>query len=121
MSIVLDKIGYLCDISTTMKYAIIETGGKQYKVQKGDVINVERLKNAKPKISFDKVVAICSKSGIKTGNPYIQGATVKAEVLAEEKGKKTIIVKFRRRKSYEKKTGHRQIYTKVEIGTISED
>ncbi|MDP8233259.1 MAG: 50S ribosomal protein L21 [Candidatus Saelkia tenebricola] len=103
-----------------MKYAIIETGGKQYKVKEGDTIEVERLEAKQSKIKFDKVVAVSTDSGFKAGTPYIKGANVAAEIIEEKKAKKVISFKYKRRKSSSSKRGHRQIYTKVKIGDISE-
>jgi len=103
-----------------MKYAIIETGSKQYKVKEGDILDVERLTAAKSKVEFDKVVAISTDSGLKAGAPYVKGAKVSAAVIEEKKGGKVISFKFRRRKSSSSKRGHRQIYTRVKIENISE-
>jgi len=118
--IFLDKISLLWHILKTMKYAIIETGSKQYKVKEGDILDVERLIAAKSKVKFDKVVAISTDSGLKAGMPYVEGAKVSAVVVEEKKGKKVISFKFRRRKSSSSKRGHRQIYTRVKIEKISE-
>lgn len=103
-----------------MSYAIIETGGKQYKVKEGEIISIERINTTQPKVEFDKIVAVSTDSGIKIGTPYVSGAKVIAEVLGEEKGEKVIVFKYRRRKSSKTKKGHRQIYTKVKIEKIME-
>jgi large subunit ribosomal protein L21 len=103
-----------------MKYAIIETGGKQYKVKEGDVIAVERLKTQEPEVQFDKVVFLSTNGDAKIGTPYVEGAKVIGKILGEEKGEKVIIFKYRRRKSSKTKRGHRQIYTKVKIEKIVE-
>ena len=103
-----------------MKYAIIETGGKQYKVKEGDVIAVERIKNQEPQVQFDKVVFLSTNGDAKIGTPYVEGAKVIGRILGEEKGEKVIIFKYRRRKSSKTKRGHRQIYTKVKIEKIVE-
>ena len=102
-----------------MNYAIIETGGKQYKVKEGDIITVERI-NSPGHARFDKVLFISSEAGFKIGQPYIKGAKVTADVVGEEKGKKVTMLKYRRRKSSRRKKGHRQIYTKVKIDKIAE-
>ncbi len=100
-------------------YAIIETGGKQYKVQTGDVVFVEKL-NAEEdaEIVFDKVVAVCGDDGIKAGAPYVQGATVAAKVVKNGKAKKITVFTYKPKKNEKRKLGHRQPYTKVEIGEI---
>ncbi|OON99636.1 MAG: 50S ribosomal protein L21 [Epulopiscium sp. Nele67-Bin004] len=100
-------------------YAIIETGGKQYKVEEGSVINVEKLhKAAGEEVVFDKVLAVSKDGSLSCGNPTVNGATVKAEVVAEGKSKKIIVFKYKAKKSYKKKQGHRQPFTKVKITTI---
>ncbi|MFY9198840.1 MAG: 50S ribosomal protein L21 [Acutalibacteraceae bacterium] len=100
-------------------YAIIETGGKQYKVSAGDTIYVEKLdveENAT--ITFDKVIAVCSDDGIKVGDPYVKGAKVAAKALKNGKGKKITVFTYKPKKDSKRKMGHRQPYTKVEIGSI---
>lgn len=100
-------------------YAIIETGGKQLKVEAGDTIFVEKLDvEAGEKYVFDKVLAIGDKS-IKLGAPYIEGATVDATVEKQGKGKKIIVYKYKPKKHYHKKQGHRQPYTKLVINAIN--
>ena len=101
-------------------YAIIETGGKQYKVQDGDVIFIEKI-NAEndSKFVFDKVVAVGADDGIKVGAPYVDGATVEANVVKTGKAKKTIVYKMKPKKNYRRKQGHRQPYTKVQITAIN--
>ena len=96
--------------------AIIETGGKQYYVEKGTVLYVEKLDAAKGEtVTFDKVLMA---NGV-VGHPYVSGAKVKAEVLKHGKQKKIIIFKYNQKKNYHKKQGHRQPYTKVEIKEVS--
>ncbi|MGI6268278.1 MAG: 50S ribosomal protein L21 [Acutalibacteraceae bacterium] len=100
-------------------YAIIETGGKQYKVSAGDTIYVEKLdveENAT--ITFDKVIAVSSDDGIKVGDPYVKGAKVAAKALKNGKGKKITVFTYKPKKDSKRKMGHRQPYTKVEIGSI---
>ena len=101
-------------------YAIIETGGKQYKVQDGDVIFIEKI-NAEidSKFVFDKVVAVGADDGIKVGAPYVDGATVEANVVKTGKAKKIIVYKMKPKKNYRRKQGHRQPYTKVQITAIN--
>ncbi len=101
-------------------YAIIETGGKQYKVQDGDVIFVEKLDvESEAKYVFDKVVAVCADDGIKVGAPYVDGVTVEANVVKNGKAKKVIVYKMKPKKNYRRKQGHRQPYTKVQITAIN--
>lgn len=101
-------------------YAVIATGGKQYKVSKGDVIRVEKL-GAEPgdDVKFDKVLLVADGDSIDIGAPYIEGGNVSAKVQANGRGKKIKIMKFNRRKHHQKETGHRQDFTEVEIVDIS--
>ena len=102
------------------KSAIIETGGKQYKVNEGDVIYIELLEAEDgDKIKFSNVLAIFDKDNSKIGSPYVQGASVEATVIKKGKAKKVIVFKMKRRKGYRRKQGHRQPYTKVKIEKIS--
>ncbi len=101
-------------------YAIIVTGGKQYKVANGDVVFVEKLdaeENAE--ITFDKVLAVGSDDGITVGAPYVEGATVAGKVLKNGKGKKVTVFTYKPKKNEKRKKGHRQPYTKVEITGIN--
>lgn len=100
-------------------YAIIETGGKQYKVQEGDLIKVEKLGlEAGDTIKFDKVLAIADDI-FTFGAPYVDGAVVDASVIAEGKDKKVIIYKYKSKKGFHKKKGHRQPFTQVKIEKIN--
>ena len=99
-------------------YAIIETGGKQYRVEKGDVIDVELLEANNNNIEFNNVLFINNGSGIKLGNPYISKSLVKAELLQEVKGPKVVSYKYKQRKGYRRKVGHRQRYLRVKITDI---
>lgn len=101
-------------------YAVIETGGKQYKVEEGDILSVEKLTaNEGEKVNFDKVMLVSGEEGIKVGKPYVEGATVEAEVLFHGKGKKIIVFKYKPKKNYRKKQGHRQPFTRVKITKIT--
>ena len=101
-------------------YAIIETGGKQYKVQNGDQVKVEKLNaEAGNTVVFDKVLACGEGSDIKVGTPYLEGLTVEGEVVESGKGDKVIIFKYKAKKDYRKKQGHRQPYTLVEITSVA--
>ncbi len=100
-------------------YAIIETGGKQYKVQSGDVLFVEKLDAAEEaSVTFDKVIALHNDKDLKVGAPYIKGASVDARVLKNGKGKKITVFTYKPKKGSKRKMGHRQPYTKVQIETI---
>ncbi len=100
-------------------YAIIATGGKQYKVAEGDIIRVEKLGvEAGESVTFDQVLVV-SGDDVKVGNPTVDGASVSATVVGEVKGKKVIVYKYKRKTGYHKKNGHRQAYTKVKIEKIN--
>lgn len=100
-------------------YAIIATGGKQYKVSEGDIIRVEKLGvEADEKVTFDQVLLV-SGSDVKVGNPTVSDATVEATVLGNGKSKKVIVYKYKRKTGYHKKNGHRQAYTEVKIDKIN--
>lgn len=100
-------------------HAIIETGGKQYKVAEGDVLFIEKLpQQAGDEIKFDKVLAVLGDEP-EFGTPVAEGAKVEATVVKNGKGKKVRVYKYKAKKGYHKRQGHRQPYTKVEIGKIS--
>ena len=100
-------------------YAIIATGGKQYKVSEGDIITIEKLGvDAGEKVTFDQVLAV-SGDDMKVGNPTVAGATVEASVIKEGRAKKVIVYKYKRKTGYHKKNGHRQQYTAVKIEKIN--
>lgn len=100
-------------------YAIIETGGKQYRVQNGDRIAVEKLNAADGEnVVFDKVLVMGDGAEAKVGAPYVDGAAVEGKVIESGKGKKIIIFKYKAKKDYRKKQGHRQPYTLVEITAV---
>jgi len=101
-------------------YAVIETGGKQYIVRENDVVNIERL-GVEPndEITFDNVLMVSDEKGdVKIGTPKLNDAKVEGEALAEEKGDKILMGKFKRRKDYRRRIGHRQIQTSVKIKSI---
>jgi large subunit ribosomal protein L21 len=101
-------------------HAIIETGGKQYKVAEGDVVYIEKIEqDAGDKVTFDRVLAILDEDKATFGAPSVEGASVEATVVKNGKGKKIRIFKYNSKKGYRKRQGHRQPYTKVEIGKIS--
>ena len=102
-------------------YAVIETGGKQYRVQKDDVVSVELLDKAEAgqKIELGRVLALNDGSGLKIGAPVVAGAKVTAEVVAEYRAAKVVAFKKKRRKGYHRKVGHRQNLLKVKIASIA--
>lgn len=99
-------------------YAIIRTGGKQYKVSEGDEIKIEKLdREVGDKVEFE-VLMLCGEEGVKVGKPVVEGASAKAEVVSQGKGKKVIVFKYKPKKDSRKKQGHRQPYTTVKINSI---
>ena len=101
-------------------HAIIETGGKQYKVTEGDTLFIEKLPGeANDTVKFDKVLAVLDGETTKFGAPVVEGAKVDASVVKNGRGKKVIVFKYKPKKGYRRKQGHRQPYTKVTIGKIS--
>ena len=100
-------------------YAVIETGGKQYRVQEGDVISVEKLGLIEGEgYTFDKIMMVSTDAGLKVGSPYVEGATVSATAVEEGRAKKVIVYKYKSKKGYHKKQGHRQYFTKLQINGI---
>ncbi len=100
-------------------YAVIETGGKQYRVQEGDVLFVEKLDaNEGDTVSFDKILLMSKDGDIVAGKPYVENVKVEASVLAQGKAKKIIVFKYKAKKNYRKKQGHRQPFTKVKVEKI---
>ena len=100
-------------------YAVIEACGKQYKVTKGDVVFFEKLEVEEgKKVTFDKVVLLSDDGKVEVGAPYVKGIKVEGKVVAHGKGKKIIVFKYKAKKNYRRKQGHRQPYTKVEITAI---
>ncbi len=101
-------------------YAVIKTGGKQYRVREGDLLRVEKLDAAEgSSITFDQVLLVADKDNIQVGAPYLEGNKVSATVRSHGRGEKINIIKFRRRKHYRKRMGHRQYFTELHIDTIS--
>lgn len=101
-------------------YAVIKTGGKQYKVQEGDTIRVEKLEASEGEtIKLDTVLMLTDGDKVTVGTPLVAGASVSATVKAQGRGKKIKIIKFRRRKHYRRQAGHRQAYTELAITGIS--
>ncbi len=104
-----------------MTFAVIKTGGKQYIVEPGDKLQVEKLdiKEGQAEVSFTEVLLSDKDGTLQIGMPFIKGAEVKAKVLGEKKGDKLIIFKYKPKKRYKRKIGHRQKYTEVEIISIT--
>lgn len=101
-------------------YAVIKTGGKQYKVEEGFTIKVEKLNNeVGDKVNFDEVVLLSNDGDITVGKPVIEGASVSGTVLEQGKNKKVVVYKYKPKKNYSKKRGHRQPYTLVKIDSIN--
>lgn len=101
-------------------YAVIKTGGKQYRVEQGATIRVEKLPGDKgTTLEIGEVLLVGDGDSIKVGKPMVEGAKVSAEIVAQELGPKLLVFKFRRRKAYRKKNGHRQQYTALKITGIS--
>ncbi len=101
-------------------YAIIETGGKQYKVMSGDELFIEKLDaEAETTVTFDKVIAVSNDETITVGDPYVAGASVEAKILKNGKAKKITVFTYKPKKGKQRKLGHRQPYTKVKIEAIN--
>ena len=101
-------------------YAVIKSGGKQHRIEKGERLKLEKIEAATgDTIEFDEVLMVGSGNGVKIGAPLVEGGKVTAEVMSHGRHEKIRIVKFNRRKHHRKETGHRQWYTEVKITTIS--
>jgi len=101
-------------------YAVISTGGKQYKLAQGDVCRIEKLDAEEgATVDLDKVLMIADGDNINIGTPFVDGGKVTATIKAHGRAKKVEIMKFRRRKHHQKRTGHRQYYTEIEVTSIS--
>ncbi len=101
-------------------YAVIETGGKQYRVQVGDKFRIEKINGeTKTEVVFDKVLLVAGEGETKTGTPYVDGARVTAEILAHGRADKVLVFKYKSKKGYRRMQGHRQYYTEVIIRNIS--
>jgi large subunit ribosomal protein L21 len=101
-------------------YAIIRTGGKQYRVKEGEILLVERLGKSEGQHAFEDVLLVSDgDAGVRVGRPRVDGAKVVATILGERKAKKVLVFKFKKRKNHQKLRGHRQVYTRVKIDSIS--
>ena len=100
-------------------YAIVESGGKQYRVSQGDVVRLEKLTAQEGEVvELDKVLLVSDGNGVKVGNPYVEGARVTVKVQGHGRGKKVIVFKYKPKKNYRRKHGHRQPYTEVVVENI---
>tara|TARA_B100001094_G_scaffold248901_1_gene246059 strand:- start:1587 stop:1946 length:360 start_codon:yes stop_codon:yes gene_type:complete len=100
-------------------YAVIESGGKQHRVEEGEILQLEKLVAAAgDKVKFDKILLVGEGESVKIGKPYVEGGQVEAKVVRQGRGEKIKIVKFNRRKHFKKQQGHRQFFTEVEITAI---
>jgi len=100
-------------------YAVIESGGKQHRVEEGEILRLEKLEAATgDKVKFEKILLVGEGKSVKIGTPYVEGSQVTAEVLKQGRGDKIRIIKFNRRKNYRKQQGHRQWFTEVKITNI---
>ena len=100
-------------------YAVIKTGGKQYKVSEGETLKIEKLEvDPGKKVTFKEVLMVADGDNVQLGAPLIEKASVEAKVISQGKGKKVNILKFRRRKNSMKQQGHRQLFTEIQIGKI---
>jgi len=102
-----------------MKFSVIKTGGKQYKVQEGDTLMVEKLEHDGAKVVFDEVLLLSNEKDVKVGQPFISGAKVEAKVIEDGKDKKKMVFRFKAKTRRRKKKGHRQPFTKVQITKIT--
>ena len=101
-------------------YAIIKTGGKQYRVQEGDIITIEKLEAvADETVTFDQVLTVVNDGSVKVGTPLVNGAKVTGKVVEHGKGKKILVFKYKAKSNYRRRQGHRQPFTKVRIESIN--
>lgn len=102
-------------------FAVIKTGGKQYKVREGQILKIEKIAGkVGDKIGFDKILLVADEDGkeVKVGNPNVAGAKVAAEILEQGRAKKVMVIKYKPKVRYRRKVGHRQMYTKVKVTSI---
>lgn len=100
-------------------FAVVKTGGKQYKVSEGDILSVEKLGKTEGNITLEEVLLVVDDKDVKIGNPKIPGAQVEAKVIEEGKGDKKMVFRYKSKTRYKKKKGHRQPFTKIQITKIS--
>lgn len=100
-------------------YAVVATGGKQYRVEAGEILQVEKLAgDVGSEVTFDQVLMLGEGDDVQIGQPIVQGAMVKGHIVEQDRGKKIIVFKYKRRKRYRRKQGHRQSYTAIKIDAI---
>ncbi|HHX29265.1 MAG: 50S ribosomal protein L21 [Bacillota bacterium] len=100
-------------------YAIVETGGKQYKVSPGETFRVEKLPGTRgDSLIFEKVLAVADDGGIRVGNPYLEGTTVKGTIVRQGKARKVLVFKYRAKTNYRRRYGHRQQFTEVRVDSV---
>ena len=100
-------------------YAVVATGGKQYRVQEGDTLRIEKIPGeVGADVAFDKVLMVSDGDDVKVGQPVVENAVVNGTIVEQGKGRKILVFKYKRRKRYRRKQGHRQLFTAVKIGTI---
>ena len=100
-------------------YAVVATGGKQYRVQEGDTLRIEKISgDVGSDVAFDQVLMVSDGDDVKVGQPVIENAVVNGTIVEQGKGRKILVFKYKRRKRYRRKQGHRQLFTAVKIGTI---
>jgi len=100
-------------------YAVVATGGKQYKVQEGEILRVEKLPgNVGDPVTFEKVLLVSDGENLTIGNPLVTDVAVQGHIVEQAKSKKIIVFKFKRRKRYRRKQGHRQLYTAIQVDSI---
>lgn len=101
-------------------YAVIETGGQQFKVKEGDAVKIEKIEGeVGQKVNFEKILMVQTGEKVQLGSPYVQGAMVESEILAQQRHRKVIVFKYKRRQGYQKLQGHKQHFTKIRITKIS--
>lgn len=102
-------------------YAVVASGGKQYKVKEGEVLRVEKLAgDVGSEVSFDQVLMLSDGENVKVGKPVLEGAMVRGHIVEQDKYRKILVFKYKRRKRYRRKQGHRQTFTAVKIDSINE-
>jgi len=101
-------------------YAVLATGGKQYKVEQGDILRIEKIPgDVGASVSFDKVLMFSDGENIRVGTPLLDGISVSGHIVEQDKAKKILVFKYKRRKNYRRKQGHRQPFTAVKIDSIT--
>ncbi len=101
-------------------YAVLSTGGKQYKVEEGDVVRIEKISGeVGTPVSFDKVLMLSNGENVQVGTPLLEGISVNGHIVEQDKARKILVFKYKRRKRYRRKQGHRQPYTAVKIDRIT--